>query len=98
MAFGFSEDADLFVSDGVLATLADGSSARVLLDYPEAIENFSGQSSAGTVRSNPQITFATGALALATGTAITIEGVTYRVKGAPRKIDDGVFSIAELGK
>jgi hypothetical protein len=97
MAFRAS-DAGIFVQDGELAMLADSTSFRVNLEYPEEVENFSGQSRMGQVAGHPRIVYATAAAPkLKSGDTVTVDGVSYKVQWS-KQLDDGVMSSAELKK
>jgi hypothetical protein len=93
MAFG-SEDTAIFFRDGSVAVLADGSTARVHLDYPEPIEDFAGTSLPGQIVGKPVMTFPTGLL-VNRDDAINVGGTDYKVRTV-RKIADGLLSVAEL--
>ena len=93
-----ANDAAIFFQDGVLAELADGSSAKVYLNYPEEVEQFGGSSLPGAVKGMPEMQYATASLTLTHGTVVTIDEVTYKVRGGPRKTGDGVISVADLAK
>ena len=88
-------DAGIFFQDGVLATLGDNTSAKVHLNDPEEIGDFSGQSLPGAVKGLPQIEYATASLVLERGKIVTINGQKYKVRWT-RKTGDGVISLAEL--
>jgi hypothetical protein len=93
MPFG-SEDTAIFFRDGSVAVLADGSTARVHLDYPEPIEDFAGTSLPGQIVGKPVMTFPTGLL-VNRDDAINVGGTDYKVRTV-RKIADGLLSVAEL--
>lgn len=94
MPFG-AEDTGIFVQDGVLVTLADGTEFRAHFDYAEEVDNFGGQSHNGVVAKSPMITYETAAATLVKGTAITIGDAKYTVRDAPR-VEDGLLSQARL--
>lgn len=90
-------DAAIFVRDGKLASTAVGA-AKVHLDFPEEVEQFSSLSKPGQVAGFPRMTYITAELpGLVFGAAVEIEGVSYKVKWT-RQLDDGTFSQAELQK
>lgn len=96
MAFG--EDLQVFLQDfGVPARLtaaAPGTEKRVLLDEPDA-EIFGGEQVAG----DKIITYIESEFpGLVSGTQITVDGVAWRVRGAPQRLDDGKFARAGLKK
>jgi hypothetical protein len=86
-----------FFADGVVAVLADGTTAMVNLDWPEQVSMLKGNLKEGVVTGQPQIEYATSALQLKSEMLITVDGVSYRVRHVYRK-EDGKISIAELGK
>ncbi len=88
-------DAGIFVRDGKLAATPVGE-AKVHLDWPEEVEDFSSLSKPGVVAGMPRMTYVTADLPnLAHGMVVEIEGASYKVKWK-RQLDDGVFSQAEL--
>lgn len=90
-----AKDTAVFLRDfGKTATTAT-QAAKVLLDFPEDVETFGTQSQPGQVAGHPRIQYATADLTLVNGTEVTIEGTKYKVRWT-RKLDDGVFSVAEL--
>lgn len=98
MAFR-AQDAEIFVSDGELAKLADGTEFRVVLDYAEDVEQFMGQSKPGQVAGHPQITYVTAApgRTLKAEDVLTVEDEPFKVRYS-RKLDDGLHSLAMLKK
>lgn len=84
-----------FFRQGKLATLEDGSSAKVYIDFPEQLEDFSGQSRTGQVKQMPVMTYETASLVLAHGTVVTIGEAKFRVRWT-RKTSDAAVSEAEL--
>jgi hypothetical protein len=97
-----SGDAAIFFRDSEdLATLTGDTTVTfpVQLEYPEEIDQFSGQSRIGMVAAKPKMTYETAApgRALSRADYVTIGNVRYQVQAA-RKIDDGVLSQADLMK
>lgn len=97
MAFRAS-DAELFFLDGELAVFGT-KQFRCNLDVEEAVEQFGGQSMPGMVAGKLKMTYPTAApgQTLKSGDALTVDGVSYKVRWS-RKLDDGVLSVAELQK
>lgn len=92
-----AKDTAVFLRDfGKTATTAT-QAAKVLLDFPEDVEQFGTQSQPGQVAGHPRIMYVTGELTLTNGTDVTVEGTKYKVRWT-RKLDDAVFSVAELKK
>jgi hypothetical protein len=96
MAFR-TQDANLFFRDGETAVLADGTTFRCVLEYPEDVDLFGGQSKVGQVTARPCITYPTAApgKTLMHGDKINVEGSDYEIHHS-RKRGDGAFSEAEL--
>jgi hypothetical protein len=99
MAFR-SGDAEIFFRDSDRAKI-EGTDTEFActVDYPEPIDTFSGQSRAGVVNGKPLMTYATAAPGrkLTAVDIVTIDGVRYQVQ-APRQVDDGLHSQADLKK
>ena len=91
------QDATLVLRDGELAVLADGTQFRCVLEYPEDVNLFGGQSQTGQIVAKPSIVYATAepGRELQHGDVLVIEDVSYSVRSA-RKLQDGAMSLAEL--
>ncbi|MDR5170726.1 hypothetical protein IHQ56_02735 [Methylobacillus flagellatus] len=94
----FAEDLQVYLQDfGVPARLtadAPGSEKLVLLDEPDA-EIFGGEQVAG----DKIITYVADDFpGLVSGVQITVDGVAWKVRGAPQRLDDGRFARAGLKK
>lgn len=100
MAIG-AGDAASFLAEGDLATLDDGvTTAKVHVDHPEKLEQFGGVASRpGMIVEEPTITYETNSAfgkKLARGVGFRVGGVHYTVSAGPRKLDDGLLSMADL--
>jgi hypothetical protein len=91
------QDGALFFRDGENAALADGTAFQCILEWPEDVTTFAGQSKVGQVQGRPSITYPTAAPGrpLAHGDALTVDGDNYTVR-YPRKLGDGTISQADL--
>ncbi len=91
-----SGDAGIFLRDGETAVTAGGATFQVNLEFPESVSDFGGQSMPGVVTGKPTIQYKTS-VGLKGGDIVTIDQVKYTI-AAPRKIGDGLFSVADLHK
>lgn len=94
----YAENLHIFLQDfGVPARLTSaalGTEKLVLLDEPDA-EIFGGEQVAG----DKIITYVESDFpGLISGTQITVDGVAWKVRGAPQRLDDGKFARAGLKK
>jgi hypothetical protein len=96
MSFG-DQDLQTFVAEGVPAVAQDGTTANVILEWPEEVDFLHAQMTPGIVVGKPTIQYVTGALALKGGMAITVDGTSYLVCHI-WKVLDGKFTKAELNK
>jgi hypothetical protein len=69
-----------------------------LLEYPDALESFSGQAHPGAIVAHPTIKYATAdpGRTLKIGDAVSVNGAAFTILEPPRRLEDGVFSIAYL--
>lgn len=97
MPIGDADDG-IFFRDGSVAALDNGTTAGCHLDHVESEGDFA-SARTGMVSGPPQMTYATAALPnLKHDDKVTIDGVAYKVRGAPRKQSDGRVSVADLAK
>jgi hypothetical protein len=97
MAFR-SGDAEIFFRDSDRAKLeAADIEFACAVDYPETIDQFSGQARTGVVNGKPVMTYATAAPGrkLTNADYVVIDGVRWQIQ-APRQVDDGLHSQADL--
>lgn len=96
MAFG---DSDLPRLVGGLFSVAvsfGATNTRGILDYHDLLE-FDEEGQARVVGRSRGVTLQTSEVAaLANGTAITVDGGSYAVRGQPMALDDGALSLVYL--
>lgn len=91
----FSESTDAFLDDFGVPCNKGTLNFTGLLDMPDTMFDLGGMSIQSREYS---LTFCTGAVALATGDAVTVAGVAYVVRSPSNQLDDGVFSAVKLSK
>lgn len=92
----FSEDLDEFINTDDFAVLAkfNGICGNVILDMPDEVIG-----GGEIISTEYRITYKTGLFpGLGYDSPITICGVHYTVRGTPRLIDDGAFSVVMLSR
>ena len=89
------EDPAAFLADFGVVCVAGAVSFTALVDQPDELLDLS---RAGAHSRQYQITYLTSAVTLVRADAVTVAGVDYTVREAPRQVDDGVFSRALLSK
>jgi hypothetical protein len=89
------EDLDAFVFDFGKPCSAGGVDFLGLLDQPDELMQLQ---RAGAVSRQFELTYITARVTLTRDQAVTVAGQAYKVREAPRQIDDGAFSRALLSK
>lgn len=89
------EDLDAFVEDFGVSCSAGGVSFTGLLDQPDELMDLQRI----TAHSRQYLlTYKTAAVTLTRDVAVTVAGVAYTVREAPRQVDDGAFSRVLLSR
>lgn len=91
-------DADLldtFLADQGVPCVAGAVSFRGLLDQPDELLSLP---RADAHSRQYELTYITGRVTLTRDQAVTVDGVAYTVREAPRQVDDGAFSAVLLSK
>jgi hypothetical protein len=91
----FAEDLSVFLADFGVACSAGAVSFVGIVDQPDEILELA---RAGAVSRQYELTYRSDAVTLTRGGAVTVAGVAYQVREAPRQVDDGAFSRALLTK
>lgn len=89
------EDLDAFLADFGLPCVAGVVSFTGILDQPDEVLNLT---HADALSREYDLTYKTAAVTLTRGGALTVDGVAFTVREAPRQIDDGAFTRARLSK
>jgi hypothetical protein len=89
------EDLAAFLADFGVPCSAGATSFTALLDQPDELMDLS---RAGAHSRQYELTYRTAAVALTRGQAVTVNGLAYTVREAPRQVDDGTFSRALVSK
>ena len=95
MPFAASDSAVFLADFGVpcVGPAPDNVAFVALLDQPDELQLIG---EAGAHTRQYALTYATGDVTLARGQAITVDGLGYTVREAPRRRDDGLFTVATL--
>lgn len=89
------DDLDDFLADFGVPCTAGSTSFVALLDQADELLDLT------RVAAHSReylITYRTSAVSLTRGQAVTVDGVAYTLREAPRQVDDGAFSRALLSK
>lgn len=89
------EDLAAYLADFGVPCSAGAVTFTGLLDQPDELMEFQRASAHSR---EYELTYRTAALALGRDTAVTVNGVAFTVREAPRQIDDGAFSRVLLSK
>jgi hypothetical protein len=90
-----SADLDVFLADMGTPCVAGAVNFQALLDQPDELLDLSRVSAHSR---EYLITYRSSAVTLTRGQAVTVAGVAFTVREAPRHIDDGAFSRVLLSK
>jgi hypothetical protein len=91
----FDEDLDAFQDDFDVACSQGTSEFLGKLNMPDNVFDLGGMSIQSAEYS---LEFRSDAVLLVPGDTVVVAGVTYLVRRAPDKLDDGVFSTVKLSK
>lgn len=92
--FGIA-DLDSFLADFGVPCVAGGVSFVAVLDQPDELLDLTRVAAHSR---EYRITYKTSAATLTRDQTVTLEGVAYTVREAPRQLDDGAFSHVLLSK
>lgn len=90
-----TEDLAVFLADFGLPCVAGGVSFLGLLDQPDELLELQRASAHSR---QYELKYCTADVTLARDASLTVNGVAYTVREAPRQVDDGAFSRALLTK
>lgn len=90
----FDNDLPVFLADFGVDATASGSTHKVIFNKPDASLFEDMQASADFTIRYLMSDFPS----LHDGTAITVDGGTYKIRGEPLKVGDGKFALASLRK
>lgn len=80
------EDLDVFLEEFTAEVVFGAQTCKGILDAPDSTDGMH-------ISTDYELTFKTGELSgLTYHSTIIVDGVTYRVKESPSKLDDGKFS------
>jgi hypothetical protein len=91
----FDEDLGAFLEDFGVPCRAGAVNFTGLLDQPDELMQLQRASAHSR---QYELTYITTAVALTRDQEVTVNGVAYTVREAPRQVDDGAFSRALLSK
>ena len=91
----FAEDLTPFLADFGRPCIAGAAQFMGLLDQPDELMQLQ---RGGAVSTQYELTYATAAATLQRGMAISVDGVAYTVREAPRQVDDGALSRVLLSR
>lgn len=89
------EPLDAYLADFGVVCIAGPITFLGILDQPDELVELQ---HAGAHSREHELTYRTTAVVLVRNQAITVAGVAYTVREAPRQIDDGAFSRALLSR
>lgn len=89
------EDLGVFLADFAKTCVAGGVTFVGLLDQPDDLMNLT---RADAHSRQYELTYVTDSVTLTRGAAVTVAGVSYQVREAPRQLDDGAFSAVLLSR
>lgn len=89
------EDLSAFLADFGVPCIAGAAQFLALVDQPDEVMDLS---RAAGVSRQYEIRYRTSHVALERGASVSVGGVAYTVREAPRQVDDGAFSRALLTK
>jgi hypothetical protein len=90
-----AEDFDAFLADFGVACVAGAVTFMGVLDQPDELVEFQ---RANAHSREYELTYRTAVATLTRGQTLTVAGVAYTVREAPRQVDDGAFSRVLLSK
>ena len=92
----FAEDPSLYLADFGVACVGPGAVAfTALLNQPDELVQLA---DVGAISRSYELTYPSAAITLQRASAVTVQGVAYSVREAPRQLSDGLFSSAMLTK
>jgi hypothetical protein len=96
----FTEDLVPFLADFSQSCSAGAVQFMGLLDQPDELMQMQRGTTlrASAHSSEYELTYATAHVTLTRGLPVTVAGIAYSVREAPRQIDDGVFSVVTLSR
>lgn len=84
-----AEDLDAFLAEFGEVCVAGSTPFRGVLDQPDELVEFQ---RANAHSREYELTYRSAAVVLVRGQALTVAGLPYTVREAPRQVDDGAFS------
>lgn len=91
----FDNDIDVLLGDFGVPCSSGAINFAGLLDMPDSVFDIGGMS----IQSGEySLTYRTGAVSLATGDMVTVDGTSYVVRSPANRLDDGAFSAVKLSK
>jgi len=89
------EDLGVFLADFAKTCVSGGVTFVGLLNQPDDLMNLT---RADAHSRQYELTYVTDSVTLTRGAAVTVAGVSYQVREAPRQLDDGAFSAVLLSR
>lgn len=92
----YAEDPALYLADFGVACVGPGAVAfTALLNQPDELVQLA---DVGGISRSFELVYPSAAITLTRGAAVTVAGVAYSVREAPRQLSDGLFTSAMLTK